>query len=447
MVTVGLLDRASRDVDDGPALPVVEPSRIGQFAAHGAGFDIVALAVLLQHDHAVPAHLHEPVGALVERDDQRAARIEQLRGRRDAGHDRDIGRLDPAIGEIEAGRRLGRARHPDDDDIGVVEILRRLTVVVAQHELDGVDPREVIGVERMLTAGLPGDRARAEIARQRREDRFEHRNAGHADSLTALGELSAPVGIDQRVDHDAGAGLDLVEDIVHLALGSNQRPDMFFRLDAVELDDGRPGNRANGLAGGVRDEMQVKTCSRPCEWSGDERLDRGLHRKVRQTVSRTSGVHQAPVHREPAGHGHVWMVRTRIRVSTVHSRSVHRPAGRATRPHDATSTGISVVGAVDVSGMRNPVDRSVKDGLSTYMLAITTTTFSCLFLEKQMKGAVAQGPCILVGSTHDDPRHEQPPAARAERRNRDAASCLADAPGPDATCPSTANCAPASTTS
>ena len=38
-------------------------------------------------------------------------------------HDRHIGGLDAAIGEIDAGRGLGRAADAGQDDIGLIEIV------------------------------------------------------------------------------------------------------------------------------------------------------------------------------------------------------------------------------------------------------------------------------------------------------------------------------------
>ena len=73
-------------------------------------------------------------------------RVRQL----DTGHQRHVGGLVAALGEIDAGRRLRGARNAEHDDVGRVEILRQLAVVVRHGEVQRVDAPEIVGVEHVL---------------------------------------------------------------------------------------------------------------------------------------------------------------------------------------------------------------------------------------------------------------------------------------------------------
>ena len=94
-------------------------------------------------------------------------------GQLDAGHQRQVGGLVAALGEIDAGRRLGGARDAEDDDVGGVEVLRQLAVVVRHGEVERVDAAEVVGVDDVL-AGDDRRLRRAEIGFEHLHDRLQH---------------------------------------------------------------------------------------------------------------------------------------------------------------------------------------------------------------------------------------------------------------------------------
>ena len=104
--------------------------------------------------------------------------------RRHARHQRNVGGLDAAVGEIDRGRRLRGPRHPDQDDIGILEIVGELAVVVHHGVVERVDPLEVFGIEDVLRADLMG-RFGAEIGLEQPQHRPEDRQTGQAE-LAAL---------------------------------------------------------------------------------------------------------------------------------------------------------------------------------------------------------------------------------------------------------------------
>ena len=109
-------------------------------------------------------------------------------GRRlEAGHQRDVGGLVAAIGEIDAGRRLRRPADADEDDVGLVEILRMLAVIMHHGEVERVDSPEIVGIEDVLAANT-GPRLGIEIGGKTGNDRVEHRQAGNAERAEAAFE-------------------------------------------------------------------------------------------------------------------------------------------------------------------------------------------------------------------------------------------------------------------
>ena len=108
----------------------------------------------------------------------------QRRRRRRAVHQRDVRGLDAAIGEIDRGRRLRGAADADEHDIGLVDRLEMLAVVMRKREVQRLDAAEIFGVEHMLRADAAG-RARAEIGLQARQHRFEDGDAGNAELAAA----------------------------------------------------------------------------------------------------------------------------------------------------------------------------------------------------------------------------------------------------------------------
>ena len=162
----------------------------------------------LHGEHAMLADLHDAVGARDQPDDQRLSRRQQLGGQRRALHQRKVRGLDPAIGEIDRGRRLRRAAHADQHHIRLVDRLDMLAVVMRERKVQRLDAAEIFGVEDVLRAD-PAFRARAEIGLERRQHRIEDREAGHAELSAAVLQDRRERGIDQRVEHDPRRLLDL----------------------------------------------------------------------------------------------------------------------------------------------------------------------------------------------------------------------------------------------
>ena len=83
-------------------------------------------------DDAVLPDLRDALGARNEPDDEGIARHLELGWKRHAWNERHVRRLEAAVGEINRGWRLGRAADADQDNIGVIEILGEMAIVV-QH--------------------------------------------------------------------------------------------------------------------------------------------------------------------------------------------------------------------------------------------------------------------------------------------------------------------------
>src|SRR5712671_854713 len=108
----GLFDRAARDVDNRPVVLAAQAAREGYFLGDRLAVDIlVALAMGLEAEQAVLADLHDPLRARGEADDQRELHPFELGWDRHPGHQRNVGGLHAAIGEIDRRRRLRGARH------------------------------------------------------------------------------------------------------------------------------------------------------------------------------------------------------------------------------------------------------------------------------------------------------------------------------------------------
>ena len=125
-------------------------------------------------------------------------------------------------------------------------------VVVRDRVVDRLDPIEIGGVERVLTA-RPADRLLAEQARQRADHRIERGDRVEPHGVTSRLEPSTHRRVDQGVDDEAGLGGDLVQHAIEMAFGSHHRPEMLDRLDALELGEAGLGDILQRLAGGIRE--------------------------------------------------------------------------------------------------------------------------------------------------------------------------------------------------
>jgi len=136
-----------------PAIVVIEAPGLDDFLAHRIRVDIGRLGILVERGQPVHPDLDQPFGVGGQADHQRLADLEQLRRQLDPGDDRDVDDLDPAIGQVDRGRRLRRARHPQQDQVGGVEIVGHLAVVMGQGVVHRIDALEIFGVQFVLAPG------------------------------------------------------------------------------------------------------------------------------------------------------------------------------------------------------------------------------------------------------------------------------------------------------
>src|SRR5262252_3374608 len=125
-----LLDGSARHVDDGPAVLRAQPARVAELVGDLGAIDVLVEIAVRQHPHAIATDLGDALGACHQPHDERTVRLQQCRRRFDARHQRQVRRLIAALGEIDAGGRLGGSGDAEDDDVGRIEILRQLTIVV-----------------------------------------------------------------------------------------------------------------------------------------------------------------------------------------------------------------------------------------------------------------------------------------------------------------------------
>ena len=71
-------------------------------------------------------------------------------------------------------------------------------------------------------------------------------------------QFSTNVAVDERIKDEPRPPFNIVQDSVQMAFGADHRPEMAQRLDVVELRKAGLGDHLQGLAGGVRKEMQVE---------------------------------------------------------------------------------------------------------------------------------------------------------------------------------------------
>ena len=71
-------------------------------------------------------------------------------------------------------------------------------------------------------------------------------------------QLAADVAVDQRVEHQPGPPLDLVEHAVEMAFRAHHRPEMLDHLDIVELGEAGLGDHLQRLAGRVRQQVKME---------------------------------------------------------------------------------------------------------------------------------------------------------------------------------------------
>ena len=258
----GLLDGAARHVDDRPAVAGAQAARVGDLVGDLRAIDVVVEVAVGHQAHAVAADLGDALGARHQADDEGRVRLGQRRRQLDAGHQRQVGGLVAALGEIDAGRRLGGARDAENDDVGGVEVLRQLAVVVGHGEVERVDAAEVVGIDDVL-AGHDRRLRRAEVGFEHLHDRLQHVQRRHLELAAALLDLLDQLLVDDGVEDDAGRLLDLLQHALELLGGAHQRMHVLDRPHLRVLHGGGLGHGGERLAGRIRDEVQMEVAGQP----------------------------------------------------------------------------------------------------------------------------------------------------------------------------------------
>src|SRR6185503_4013932 len=131
----GLLDGAARHVDDRPAVLGAQPARILDLVGNLPAVHIVAQVAIAQQMHAIASNLGDAVGAGHQPNHEGRMRPRQRRRQLDARHQRQVGGLEAALRQVDAGGRLGGAGDTDQDDVGHAQVLRQLAVVMGHGEV------------------------------------------------------------------------------------------------------------------------------------------------------------------------------------------------------------------------------------------------------------------------------------------------------------------------
>ena len=263
----GLLDRAPGHVDHRPAVAGEQAPGMDQLRPHPLELGIVALEARAAA-RAAPRlerscrsrfmRICTSGSGLIVRPTTSGRRQRLELGRQRAvGHHRHVGDLDAAVGEVDRGRRLRGARDADQHHVGLLELPGALAVVVAEHEVHRLDAREIAGIHGVLAADLR-PRLGAEQARERAEHAIQDRHAGRVERAAALLQRLAQIGRDQREDHHARQRLDHAQDLIDLRARAHERPDVLDRHHAVELGHPGPRDGGHGLAGRIRDQVQMQ---------------------------------------------------------------------------------------------------------------------------------------------------------------------------------------------
>ena len=129
-------------------------------------------------------------------------------------------------------------------------------------ELDRVNPMKV-GIIHDVLAARAAFGFLAEQGFQRVGDGVERRNAAKPERHAACFEPFADFGADQCKQHQPGIAGDFAHDPVEMLLRTHHRPEMPDDVGAFKLRQCRLGDHVQGLAGGIRQEMKMKTLHGP----------------------------------------------------------------------------------------------------------------------------------------------------------------------------------------
>ena len=164
---------------------------------------------------------------------------------------------DAAIGKIDRCRRLRRAADADQDDIGFLDVIGKGAIVVSQCEVQRVDPLEIVGVHGVLGTRL-ADRLHIEEGTEHIEHGPQHVDAGNGRRLAGFFEPNGQILLHQRIENNARSSLDVGDDALDVPHRSHQGIDVLDGHHRVVLRCCRPADGEQRLAGGVRDEVDMK---------------------------------------------------------------------------------------------------------------------------------------------------------------------------------------------
>ena len=244
-----------------------QPCRPQSFARVGdlflnAGAVGVRLEVAIGQQHrAIASDLGNALGRGNEAGDERLMRLGQLWRQWQRGHQRQVRGLIAALGKIDAGRRLGRARDAEQNDVGGVQILRQAAVIVGHREVQRVDAAEIVGVEHVLSGDCRRLRC-AEIALEHLHDRLQDVQARNLQLAAAALQLLRQLLIDNRIEDDAGRLLDLLQHPLQLSGRAHERMHVLDRTELRILNGRGLGDGRQRLACRVGNEMDVKVARR-----------------------------------------------------------------------------------------------------------------------------------------------------------------------------------------
>ena len=239
-----------RDVDDGPGAPDEQAACFENLLAQGVGVGVVGTGVLLQRLQAGRADLGQTRWIDDQSDDERSVRVHQTGRQRCARHQRHIGRLDAARGQIHAGRRLGRPRHADEDHVGALEIVAGHAIVVGEGVLHGFDAAVVVLVEGIAGAVMKLHGG-AGVRGQAADERFEREIARQVEPAATLLERFPDVGMADAVQDVARRSGERAEDLGNLAQAADHLPQAPLDLDTFELCDSIARQHLDQFARGV----------------------------------------------------------------------------------------------------------------------------------------------------------------------------------------------------
>ena len=87
---------------------------------------------------------------------------------------------------------------------------------------------------------------------------FERRDVRQAKRAAPFLEPQPGLVVDQRVEHQAGIGGEVLDDAVEMLHRADHRPEVADHLGLVELRQGRLGDHLERLAGRVREQVEVQ---------------------------------------------------------------------------------------------------------------------------------------------------------------------------------------------